>query len=74
MRGGILSSVGASGDAELDDEVTKATKEELEAGWLLGRHRRGCTQGILEWVTLKTRGTDAPYENYLRESPAVRQV
>ena len=36
VRSGILSSVGASGDAELDDEVTKATKEELEAGWLLG--------------------------------------
>ena len=36
VRSGILSSVGASGDAELDDKVTKATKEGLEAGWLFG--------------------------------------
>ena len=36
VRSGTPSSVGASGDAELDDEITKVTNEELEAGWLLG--------------------------------------
>ena len=66
MRSGIPHSVSASGDAELDDEVTKTTKEELEAKWPLGRRPRGRALPAWMWLPTPRFGIQQGQERSLR--------